>query len=177
MDAVVIIAAAEADGVRLEATSAQTIAARGDEAALARWRPLVTARRQEVLDQLLRRAAEGAKAEAPVPARGDCAACAHRTRFGNCGRPVEAKLSERFMLIAHPTQGAGCRVFEPRLPAEALALLWRVGDALAAHAIDASDAEAARASIQEHSGDPSYLAEWSMLLDWCMQAQRRAHPH
>jgi len=105
-----------------------------------------------------------------------CSQCSHRTRFGNCGRPVEAKLSERFMLVAHPTQGAGCKVFEPRMPAEVLALLRRVDDALTAHAIDSSDAEAARASIQEHSDDPAYLAEWSTLLDWCMQVQRRARP-
>jgi hypothetical protein len=53
-------------------------------------------------------------------------------------------------------------------------LLRRVDAALAANAIDLSDAEAARASIKEHSGDPTYLDEWSKLLEWCMQAHRRA---
>jgi hypothetical protein len=55
-----------------------------------------------------------------------------------------------------------------------LALLQRVDAALAANAIDLSDAETARASIKEHSGDPSYLKEWATLLEWCMQAHRRA---
>jgi hypothetical protein len=53
-------------------------------------------------------------------------------------------------------------------------LLRRVDAALAANAIDLSDAETARASIKEHSGDPTYLDEWSTLLESCMQAHRRA---
>jgi hypothetical protein len=52
-------------------------------------------------------------------------------------------------------------------------LLRRVDAALAANAIDQSDADIARASIKEHSADPSYLKEWATLLKWCMQAQQR----
>jgi hypothetical protein len=76
-------------------------------------------------------------------------------------------------LIAHPEQGKGCLVFEPKLPEDALLLLRRVDAALAANAIDQSDADIARASIKEHSADPSYLKEWATLLQWCMQAQQR----
>jgi hypothetical protein len=116
-----------------------------------------------------------AEAEAAAAAllQANCANCLHQTRFNNCGKPVEAKLSQTFKLIAHPAQGKGCLVFEPKLPSEAMLLLRRVDAALAANAIDLSDAETARASIKEHSGDPTYLDEWSTLLDSCMQAQQR----
>jgi hypothetical protein len=77
-------------------------------------------------------------------------------------------------LIAHPEQGKGCLVFEPKLPEDALLLLRRVDAALAANAIDQSDEDIARASIKEHSADPTYLKEWATLLKWCMQAQQRS---
>jgi hypothetical protein len=115
-----------------------------------------------------------AEAAAAVIARANCADCLHETRFKNCGRPVEAKLSETFKLIAHPEEGKGCLVFEPKLLEDALLLLRRVDAALAAKAIDQSDADIARASIKEHSADPFYLKEWATLLKWCMQAQQRS---
>jgi hypothetical protein len=118
-----------------------------------------------------------AEAAASVIARANCEDCLHQTRFKNCGRPVEAKLSDTFKLIAHPKQGRGCLVFEPRVSEEAMLLLRRVDAALAAKAIDQSDADIARASIKEHSADRSYLKEWATLLKWCMQAQQRGRLH
>jgi hypothetical protein len=115
-----------------------------------------------------------AEAAASVIARANCGDCLHQTRFKNCGLPVQAKLSDTFKLIAHPKQGKGCLVFEPKLPEETLLLLRRVDAALAANAIDQSDADIARASIKEHSADPSYLKEWATLLKCCMQAQQRS---
>jgi hypothetical protein len=114
-----------------------------------------------------------AEAAAAIIARANCGDCLHQTRFKNCGRPVEARLSATFRFIAHPRHGTGCLVFEPKLPEETLLLLKRVDAALAAKAIDLSDADIARASIKEHSADPSYLKEWATLLQWCMQAQQR----
>ena len=83
----------------------------------------------------------------PEP-RAGCAACCHRTRFGNCARPVEAGLSARFELVAHPSGGAGCAAFEPALSAtppagvhEAIDRIARVrawSDADRAHALDAA---------------------------------------
>ncbi len=42
-----------------------------------------------------------------------CVDCSHISVFGNCTKPIEAGLSKRFMLIAHPKRGAGCHAFEP----------------------------------------------------------------
>jgi hypothetical protein len=41
-----------------------------------------------------------------------CATCRSASRYGNCGRPVEAGISERFELVRHPASGRGCRVHE-----------------------------------------------------------------
>jgi len=40
--------------------------------------------------------------------RASCESCKHRTKFGNCGQPVRAGLSEQFELIAHPAGGKDC---------------------------------------------------------------------
>lgn len=44
---------------------------------------------------------------------GDCATCRACSRFGNCGDPVAAGLSDRFGLIAHPGGGRGCPAYSP----------------------------------------------------------------
>ena len=44
-----------------------------------------------------------------------CKRCRHVTRYLNCGRPVEAGLSDRFCLIDHPEGGRGCTHFEPEV--------------------------------------------------------------
>jgi len=40
-----------------------------------------------------------------------CVLCRHSSRFGNCGQPVEAGLSDYFVLIKHPNAGADCQHF------------------------------------------------------------------
>ena len=42
-----------------------------------------------------------------------CALCQHATKFGNCGQPVEAGLSDHFVLIKHRNAGADCQHFAP----------------------------------------------------------------
>jgi len=46
--------------------------------------------------------------------RASCDECRHVTRFGNCGTPVAAGLSESFELIAHLERGKNCKAFESR---------------------------------------------------------------
>jgi hypothetical protein len=41
-----------------------------------------------------------------------CKRCRHVTRYVNCGDPIGARLSDRFVLVAHPSDGRGCRHFE-----------------------------------------------------------------
>ncbi len=40
-----------------------------------------------------------------------CVLCRHSSRFGNCGQPVEAGLSDHFVLIKHRNAGADCQHF------------------------------------------------------------------
>jgi hypothetical protein len=41
-----------------------------------------------------------------------CKRCRHVTQYLNCGDPIGARLSDRFVLVAHPSDGRGCRHFE-----------------------------------------------------------------
>ena len=43
-----------------------------------------------------------------------CELCVHASRYGNCGEPVEAGLSERFVLIKHDDGGRGCKYYAQR---------------------------------------------------------------
>ena len=43
-----------------------------------------------------------------------CALCQRVTKFGNCGEPVEAGLTDRFCLVAHPAAGADCKHYLPQ---------------------------------------------------------------
>ena len=38
-----------------------------------------------------------------------CEVCVHASRYGNCGEPIEAGLSDRFVLVKHPDGGRGCK--------------------------------------------------------------------
>lgn len=50
---------------------------------------------------------------APAGLTRTCAACVNVSRYGNCKRPVEAGLSERFEIIAAPAgHAAGCLALE-----------------------------------------------------------------
>ena len=42
-----------------------------------------------------------------------CEVCSHVTRYGNCGTPVEAALTDRFEIAKHPDGGAGCTQYNP----------------------------------------------------------------
>ena len=52
--------------------------------------------------------------QAASPEETGCRECAHASRFQNCGKPIAAGLSERFMLIGHPNRGLGCKAFATR---------------------------------------------------------------
>lgn len=54
-----------------------------------------------------------------------CAGCLRATRYGNCGDPVAAGLSDTFRLVAHPALGAGCPARLPFNESEGTAY-WRV---------------------------------------------------
>jgi hypothetical protein len=41
-----------------------------------------------------------------------CVRCVHASAYLSCGIPERAGLSERFMLVKHPTGGVGCLMFE-----------------------------------------------------------------
>jgi hypothetical protein len=43
-----------------------------------------------------------------------CALCQRVTKFGNCGEPVEAGLTDLFCLVAHPAAGADCKHYLPK---------------------------------------------------------------
>jgi hypothetical protein len=43
-----------------------------------------------------------------------CALCQHATKFGNCGEPVRAGLTDRFEIVRHPAGGAGCKTYLPQ---------------------------------------------------------------
>ena len=40
-----------------------------------------------------------------------CAVCVHVSRYGACGDPVAAGLSDRFQIVAHHEGGRGCPHF------------------------------------------------------------------
>jgi len=67
---------------------------------------------------LLRLASNAALPALRSVPRGSCERCKYRTKFGNCGQPVRAGLSERFELIAHPAGGKDCTTFRGRSPSE-----------------------------------------------------------
>ncbi len=92
-----------------------------------------------------------------------CAACRHRSKWGNCLQPVSAELVTTFGLIRHPAGGAGCRVFEPLDPEVDALEVW-LARLLAINAIDQSDAALARL---RHPEDPS---AWDLLLTACEAA-------
>ena len=91
----------------------------------------------------------------PRPAPRSCATCRHRTRFDNCGLPVEAGLASVFRLERHPTGGAGCAVFEAR----PIAAERRVAALLDAGLLDQGDADLIRL---RYDADPD---QWDRLLD------------
>ena len=43
-----------------------------------------------------------------------CALCQHASKFGNCGEPVRAGLTEKFEIVKHPAGGAGCAAYVPQ---------------------------------------------------------------
>lgn len=98
------------------------------------------------------------------PAPRGCSACGHRTRFDNCGVPVEAGLVEAFALVKHPTGGAGCAVFE-RKP---IAAEHRVAALLDAGLLDQDDADLIRLRYDD---DPD---KWDQLLDDIERTTREA---
>jgi len=132
----------------------------------------------EVLDLLVRYKADilmllRPARDAALPAlrsvpRASCESCKHQSKFGNCGQPVRAGLSERFELIAHPAGGKDCTTFRRRSPSELERALAAVDDAVACGAINAEEAQQAAASLNAHAHVQGYAAEWFDLLMRCM---------
>jgi len=119
---------------------------------------------------LLRLASNAALPALRSVPRGSCERCKYRTKFGNCGQPVRAGLSERFELIAHPAGGKDCTTFRRRSPSELERALAAVDDAVACGAINAEEAQQAAASLNAHAHVQGYAAEWFDLLMRCMAA-------
>lgn len=113
----------------------------------------------------LRRARNGASGKRAELVPG-CSACRRASAFGNCCRPVEAGLADRFMLARHPAGGRDCPVFVSRQPEADPEVEARLAELLAAGVLDAAEAEHAR---QRHRTAP---AEWAALLDALEQSAR-----
>ena len=117
---------------------------------------------------LLRPARDAALPTLRSVPRASCESCKHRTKFGNCGQPVRAGLSERFELTAHSAGGKDCATFRRRSPSELERALAAVDDAVACGAINAEEAQQAAASLNAHAHVQGYAAEWFDLLMRCM---------
>ena len=68
-------------------------------------------------DQVLARyttAVAAVEVSTTIPA---CHLCRHATRFGNCGEPVRAGLTDTFGLVAHPDGGKDCASFDGEVDA------------------------------------------------------------
>ncbi|MBU6286080.1 MAG: hypothetical protein KGO85_09065 [Proteobacteria bacterium] len=101
-----------------------------------------------------------------------CRNCDHETRFGNCKEPVAAKISSRFMLIAHPHSGKNCGVFKPKPPWFVTEAIVRLDNYLALGSISPDDGSIAKAAIINANNDEVLVAEWAQFLDQCAAASR-----
>jgi hypothetical protein len=101
-----------------------------------------------------------------------CRNCEHETRFGNCKEPVAAKLSSRFMLIAHPNGGKNCEAFAPKLAWFVTEAIARLDNYLRLGLISADDGSIAKAAIINANNDEALVGEWIQFLDQCAALSR-----
>lgn len=98
---------------------------------------------------------------------GLCSSCTHASRFGNCTIPVEAGLSDKFMLISHPQGGQGCETYQRKLNplvGEAIALATI---ALRFKAISQTEFDQLCESVRSNEDDENFLHEWIQLIGAC----------
>jgi len=117
--------------------------------------------------------------ETPVTLRGKqspqdlkrCKQCRYVSRFGNCTVPIASGLSDRFALISHAHEGAGCTKFQPTNSEKTAYVLLLIDRALRIKAIDEEEAERARdAVLRADSIDYQYVIEYESLIRACIRS-------
>jgi len=98
---------------------------------------------------------------------GLCSSCTHASHFGNCTIPVEAGLSNKFMLISHPQRGQGCESYQRKLNplvGEAIALATIT---LRFKSISQAEFDQLSESVLSNQDDENFVREWIQLIGAC----------
>lgn len=102
-----------------------------------------------------------------------CKQCLHETKFGNCGEPVAASLSNTFKLIAHPRFGKGCKAFKDKAIRTSHDFCALIDEALSQGAISALEAQQVHEAIAQQANNQAYLDDWVQLIQQCLLGSRQ----